>query len=48
MMGVTSEPWTDFANAVRTRFPDVQVHIAEPGFQLDLQANIPSQFQQAA
>lgn len=38
MMGVTSEPWADFARAVRERFPHVVVHVAEPGFELDLQS----------
>jgi hypothetical protein len=33
MMGVTSAPWTEFARAVRERFPAIAVHIAEPGFE---------------
>jgi L-ascorbate metabolism protein UlaG (beta-lactamase superfamily) len=32
MMGVTSEPWEDFASAVKKNFPQVEVHIADPGF----------------
>jgi hypothetical protein len=32
MMGITSAPWESFAAAVKTRFPQVEVHIAEPGF----------------
>lgn len=36
MMGVVSQPWPTFADAVRRRFPSVDVHIAEPGFELDL------------
>ena len=36
MMGVTSEPWPAFAEAVRSRFPEIAVHIAEPGFELAL------------
>jgi L-ascorbate metabolism protein UlaG (beta-lactamase superfamily) len=41
MMGVTSAPWTAFADAVRARFPAVAVHIAEPGFKLALDAEDP-------
>jgi L-ascorbate metabolism protein UlaG (beta-lactamase superfamily) len=49
MMEVSSRPWSDFADAVRARFPGVVVHIAEPGFQVELQAGAaPTQFQQAA
>lgn len=36
MMGVKSAPWTDFADAIRNRFAEVTVHIAEPGFELAL------------
>ena len=36
MMGAVSEPWPSFGNAVRSRFPDVEVHLAEPGFALSL------------
>jgi hypothetical protein len=36
MMGVASEPWPAFADAVRKRFPSVNVHTAEPGFALDV------------
>jgi L-ascorbate metabolism protein UlaG (beta-lactamase superfamily) len=31
MMGVTSTPWTEFAEAVSTAAPNSQVHIAAPG-----------------
>jgi hypothetical protein len=34
MMGVVSEPWPAFAAALRSRFPEIAVHIAEPGFEL--------------
>ncbi len=36
MMGAVSEPWAAFGDAVRSRFPDVAVHLAEPGFELPL------------
>ena len=36
MMGAVSEPWPAFGDAVRSRFPDVAVHLAEPGFELSL------------
>jgi L-ascorbate metabolism protein UlaG (beta-lactamase superfamily) len=36
MMGAVSEPWPAFAAAVRQRFPDVAVHIAEPGFAIEI------------
>ena len=36
MMGTTSEPWPAFADAVRARFPGIDVHIAAPGFELAL------------
>ena len=36
MMGVESEPWPAFADAVRLRFPEMAVHIAEPGFALEV------------
>ena len=48
MMGATSEPWTAFADAVRKRFPGVDVHIAEPGFELSLNASGPTTNLQAA
>ncbi|MCS6766099.1 MAG: hypothetical protein MO847_06595 [Candidatus Protistobacter heckmanni] len=32
MMGVSSAPWTDFADAVKAKFPEIEVLIAEPGF----------------
>ncbi|CAN5496605.1 hypothetical protein BH10PSE17_BH10PSE17_36310 [soil metagenome] len=38
MMGVTSRPWSEFAAAVRSRLPDAEVIIAEPGTTLDLDA----------
>jgi hypothetical protein len=34
MMGAVSEPWPKFAAAVRERFPEIEVHIAAPGFSL--------------
>jgi L-ascorbate metabolism protein UlaG (beta-lactamase superfamily) len=34
MMGVASEPWPAFASALSRRFPEIAVHIAEPGFEL--------------
>jgi L-ascorbate metabolism protein UlaG (beta-lactamase superfamily) len=36
MMGAVSEPWPTFAEAVRARFPTVDVHIAAPGFALEV------------
>ena len=36
MMGVSSEPWPAFADAVRRRFPEIAVHVAEPGFALEV------------
>jgi hypothetical protein len=33
MMGVASAPWADFARAIAERFPDIDVHIAGPGFE---------------
>jgi L-ascorbate metabolism protein UlaG (beta-lactamase superfamily) len=36
MMGVVSEPWPKFAAALRERFPEIEVHIAEPGFSLEV------------
>jgi hypothetical protein len=42
MMGVTSKPWAAFADAVRSRFPAIDVHVAEPGFQLSVDAGGPS------
>jgi hypothetical protein len=36
MMGAVSEPWPKFAAAVRERFPEIEVHTAEPGFSLDV------------
>ena len=49
MMGVTSKPWSDFAGAVRARCPETIVHVAQPGFQLELSpGSVPTQFRQAA
>lgn len=48
MMGVSSRPWSEFAEAVRRNCPDVIVHVAEPGFELDLATGAPAQFRQAA
>ena len=42
MMGATSKPWPAFANAVRARFPSIDVHIAMPGFELAISAGGPS------
>jgi len=42
MMGATSEPWPAFAEAVRARFPSIDVHIAAAGFELALSAGDPS------
>jgi L-ascorbate metabolism protein UlaG (beta-lactamase superfamily) len=39
MMGVVSEPWPAFADAVRRRFPEVEVHIAEPGFAREISSS---------
>src|ERR1700733_11598054 len=36
MMGAVSEPWPTFASAVRDRFPEVEVHTAEPASELDV------------
>jgi len=36
MMGAVSEPWPKFAAAVRERFPEIEVHTAEPGFSLEV------------
>jgi len=40
MMGASSAPWSEFAAAVRSRCSGVVVHIAEPGFALDLDDSI--------
>jgi L-ascorbate metabolism protein UlaG (beta-lactamase superfamily) len=48
MMGATSQPWPAFAEAVRKRFPAVDVHIAKPGFELTLNAGGPSTALEAA
>jgi L-ascorbate metabolism protein UlaG (beta-lactamase superfamily) len=36
MMGASSAPWSEFAHAVRERFPQITVFVAEPGFELAL------------
>jgi len=36
MMGAKSAPWPAFGDAVRNRFPEVEVHVAEPGFRLEV------------
>jgi hypothetical protein len=36
MMGAVSEPWPTFAAAVHERFPEIEVHIAAPGFSLQI------------
>jgi len=36
MMGVTSAPWTTFAEAARKALPQAEIVIAEPGFELDI------------
>ncbi len=33
MIGVTSRPWSEFADAVRRSSPNVDVRVAEPGFE---------------
>jgi L-ascorbate metabolism protein UlaG (beta-lactamase superfamily) len=33
MMGVVSRPWSEFADAVKERCPDIAVRIASPGFE---------------
>jgi len=38
MMGAVSEPWPKFASALRERFPAIEVHLAAPGFALDVGA----------
>jgi hypothetical protein len=38
MMGAVSEPWQKFASALRERFPAIEVHLAAPGFALDVGA----------
>jgi L-ascorbate metabolism protein UlaG (beta-lactamase superfamily) len=49
MMGVTSRPWNEFAAAVKARCPEMIVHVAQPGFQLELaEGSVPSRFPKAA
>ncbi|MFI4998867.1 MAG: hypothetical protein ACHQK9_03210 [Reyranellales bacterium] len=43
MMGAVSEPWPAFAEAVHRRFPEIAVHIAEPGFELAVSAGASAQ-----
>jgi L-ascorbate metabolism protein UlaG (beta-lactamase superfamily) len=38
MMGVTSRPWSEFAEAVRRAAPQTEVHVAEPGFAYEMRA----------
>ncbi|EOA05089.1 MULTISPECIES: MBL fold metallo-hydrolase [Herbaspirillum] len=40
MMEVSSRPWSEFADAVRSRFPHIRVHVAEPGFELEVPQNL--------
>jgi L-ascorbate metabolism protein UlaG (beta-lactamase superfamily) len=47
MMGVTSSPWPDFARAITERFPGIDVHIAEPGFEWRVDGSVAT-FQAAA
>lgn len=42
MMGAVSRPWRAFADAISSRFPSTDVHIAEPGFELQMGADGPS------
>jgi len=48
MMGAVSAPWSEFGRAVRERFPDVAVHLAEPGFEIVVAAGGPTQSRRAA
>jgi L-ascorbate metabolism protein UlaG (beta-lactamase superfamily) len=49
MMGVRSSPWDAFERAVSSRFPDIAVHVAAPGFQVELnEASFPNAVQKAA
>ena len=49
MMGVTSMPWSSFEKAVRDRFPEIDVYVAEPGFELSLAPHAkPQRFRAAA
>lgn len=36
MMGAVSAPWNAFAAAITARFPQIEVHVAEPGFEIEL------------
>lgn len=45
MLGAKSAPWTEFAKVIKNRFPNITVHIAEPGFELPISAtDTPSLF----
>jgi L-ascorbate metabolism protein UlaG (beta-lactamase superfamily) len=49
MMGVVSTPWSAFAEAIKTRFCEIDVHIASPGFELTLDGHAkPQHFSAAA
>ena len=49
MMGVVSRPWIDFAGAITSQFPKIEVHIASPGFELPITENAqPQRFVAAA
>ncbi|MGO9134424.1 MAG: MBL fold metallo-hydrolase [Methylovirgula sp.] len=48
MMGVKSAPWNDFAQAIKSRFPLIEVKVAEPGFEFVLPSDTPLAAQQAA
>jgi hypothetical protein len=48
MMGASSAPWSEFARAITDRFPEIAVHVADPGFALMLDADLPLQPQKAA
>lgn len=36
MMGAVSAPWSAFAAAITARFAQIEVHVAEPGFEIEL------------
>jgi hypothetical protein len=42
MMGVTSSPWTEFRSAITERFPAIDVHIADPGFEWRVDGSVSS------
>ena len=41
MMRVTSAPWPAFADAVRARFPEIAVHVTEPGISFTVSRSDP-------